>query len=160
MKESKQTSVTDLSRPWFPALFLLLMLFVALFISSCSMPWNNTEEPVACGTVLSTEALSNKADNAKAAGICFFQAYQKCQAASLVYVDQDKEIQQDQEKTLRTFEIDGQTCKVSEVVQVNARSLTYACTKMEGVRGGAGALRFVGCGSDGTFSLLMNGAIQ
>lgn len=140
-----------------PALLPLVCLLALLFTSSCSLPWGNTTQATACGTVTSTEALSTTASKAMDAGKCFLQAYQKCQAATLIYIDQDMFLTQDHEKTTRTLTVDATTCKVSEVVQTPSNSATYTCDKMEGVRG---SLRLVSCGADGTFSLVLNAAIQ
>lgn len=140
-----------------PALLPLVCLVALLFTSSCSMPWGNTPQAVACGTVTSTEALSPPASKAMGTGTCFLQAYQKCQAATLVYIDQDTFLTQDHEKTTRTLTVDATTCKVSEVVQMQSNSATYTCNKMEGLRG---SLRLVSCGADGTFFLVLNAAIQ
>lgn len=70
-----------------PALFPLVCLLALLFTSSCSLAWGNPTLATACGTVTSTEALSNTASKAMNAGTCFFQAYQKCQATTLIYID-------------------------------------------------------------------------
>ena len=91
------------------------------------------------------------------AGTCFLQAYQKCQAATLIYIDQDRFLTQDHEKTTRTLTVDATTCKVSEVVQTQSNSATYTCDKMAGLRG---SLRLVSCGIDGTFLLILDAAIQ
>ena len=135
---------------------LLVCLLALLFTSSCSTPGNPTQA-TACGTVTSTEALSKTASKAMNAGTCFLQAYQKCQAATLIYIDQDRFLPQDHEKTTRTLTVDAPTCKVSEVVQTPSNSATYTCDKMEGVRG---SLRLFSCGADGTFLLILDAAIQ
>jgi hypothetical protein len=135
----------------------LLCLLALLFTSSCSLPWGNTTPATACGTVTSTEALSTTASNAMKAGTCFLQAYQKCQAATLIYIDQDGILPQDYGKTTRTLTVDVATCKVSEVVQTPARSATYTCNKIEGVRG---SLHLISCGADGTFLLVLDATIQ
>lgn len=140
-----------------PTRLLLVCLLILIFTSSCSLPWKNTTQATACGTVTSTEALSNTASKANTAGTCFFQAYQKCQAATLIYIDQDKLLTEDYEKTTRTLTVDATTCKVSEVVQTQSNSATYTCDKMEGVRG---SLRLISCGADGTISLILDAAIQ
>lgn len=132
----------------------LICLLALLFPSSCSLPW---EHATACGTVTSTEALGNHASQAIDAGTCFFQAYQKCQAATFIYIDQDKLLTQDDEKTTRTFTIDTTACKVSEVVQIRSTSKTYLCDTLERSRG---FLTLDSCGADGTFSLPLNAAIQ
>lgn len=144
-------------KPVLPALFPLVCLLALLFTSSCSLPWGNPTLATACGTVTSTEALSNTASKAMNAGTCFFQAYQKCHAATLIYIDQDTILRQDHEKTTRTLTVDATTCKVSEVVQTQSNSATYTCDKMEGLHG---SLRLVSCGADGTFSLILDAAIQ
>jgi len=135
----------------------LLCLLALLFTSSCSLPWGNTTPEAACGTVTSTEAVSTTASNAMKAGTCFLQAYQKCQAATLIYIDQDEVLSQDHGKTTRTLTVDVATCKISEVVQTPSRSTTYTCDKIEGVRG---SLHLVSCGADGTFSLVLDATIQ
>lgn len=140
-----------------PALLPFVCLLALLFTSSCSLPWGNSTQATACGTVTSTEALSNSASKAMNAGTCFFQEYQKCQTATLIYIDQDTLLRQDHEKTTRTLTVDATTCKVSEVVQTQSNSATYTCDKMEGLHG---SLRLFSCGGDGTFSLILDAAIQ
>src|SRR5579883_612112 len=76
----------------------LLCLLAPLFASSCSLPWGSTTQVTACGTVTSTEALSTDASKAMKAGMCFLQAYQKCQAATLIYIDQDRVLQKTAQK--------------------------------------------------------------
>ena len=150
-------TMVDIRKSALLALLPLVCLLALLFTSSCSLPWENPTPATACGTITSTEAVSNNASKAMNAGTCFFQAYQKCQAATLSYIDQDTLLKQDHEKTTRTLTIDATTCKVSEVVQTPSNSATYTCDKMEGLRG---SLRLVSCGADGTFLLILNAAIQ
>nr|BBH93420.1 hypothetical protein KTA_16190 [Thermogemmatispora argillosa] len=92
------------------------------------------------------------------AGACFLHAYQRCRAASLTYVDQERILRQDQGETIvRTLTVEATSCQVLETLQGEASSAIYSCDRVEGLRG---ALRLVSCGADGTFYLVLDAAVQ
>jgi hypothetical protein len=143
----------------FTLLFALALIFI--LISACGQPPRNPTSVLACGTVTSSEAVSKNASEtgqAMRAGTCFLHAYQQCQAATLIYVDQDRLLRQDQQRTVvRTLTVEAASCQVSETLQEASSSTTFLCDRVEGLRG---ALHLVSCGADGTFYLVLDAAVQ
>ncbi|RAQ97383.1 hypothetical protein [Thermogemmatispora tikiterensis] len=153
------TGVAD-SPAFGPFTLLLALALICILISACGQPPRSPTSSLACGTVTSTQALSKNASEtgqAMRAGSCFLHAYQQCQAATLVYVDQDRLLRQDQQRTMRTLTVEAASCRVSETLQKVSSSTTSLCDRVEGLRG---ALRLVSCGVDGTFSLILDATIQ
>ncbi|MBX5457457.1 MAG: hypothetical protein IRZ31_11195 [Thermogemmatispora sp.] len=149
------------SPAFLPFTLLCALALIFIVISACGQPPRNSTSALACGTVTSTEALSKNASETRQtmrAGACFLHAYQQCQAATLIYIDQDRLLRQDQQGTVvRTLTVEAASCRVSETLQEASSSVTSICEKVEGLRG---ALHLVSCGVDGTFYLILDAAIQ
>ncbi|GER91134.1 hypothetical protein KDW_52960 [Dictyobacter vulcani] len=133
---------------------LLLMTTLAACDSSVAGAQNPTPTQTLqvqqCGKVQMTpRGLPMNAATAKQAATCFWQAYQKCQPATLGFTSPSIDT-----LAVHTFSIrrNGQSCSVTDAMQhtvVPAKlptPKTYTCT---GVAAKADGLHFSGCGAEG-----------
>ena len=131
----------------------LLLMVLSLGLSACgsSTGGGNTQtQAQKCGTVQTTpRGIPRDVTKAKQSSDCFWQAYQKCAPASLVYTLTGI----DTVKT-RTFTVQRNNgyCTVSDAVRFAivpaplSTAKTYICTGAAQMPDG---LHFSGCGQDG-----------
>lgn len=136
--------------------FLWVLPIVCLMIASCSTPspLPVTSTTQQCGTI---QPSSEGTASARSSGSCFWQAFQHCRAASLTYIDESSN-----EYTFTT-ELNASRCQVVESVHLTKgliKSSTSTCSKLEGFRGGHGALILSGCTSNGNITVPVDPAIQ
>ena len=142
----------------------LLMAVISVGIAACASSSSGSQNPTPtkstqvqkCGSVRTNpRGISQNGPSAKQAEDCFWQAYQKCHAASLTFTTTGVDT-----VLVRTFTIqnNGEQCSVSDTVQHAivpaplSAAKTYTCT---GVTEQADGLHFTGCGNDGNIILTL-----
>src|SRR5450759_2491702 len=140
------------------AAMLLFCVLVVAALAACGSTVGGAQHPTQtpalqvrkCGSVQTTpRGLPLNAVTAKQAEECFWQAYQKCQPATLGFTSTSVDT-----VALHTFSIrtSGQNCSVTDAMQhaiVPAKlsaAKTYTCT---GVAAKSDGLHFSGCGEEG-----------
>jgi|SRR5947209_8599102 len=140
------------------AAMLLCCVLVVAALAACGTTVGGAQNPTPtpnlqvqkCGSVQTTpRGLPVNGVTAKQAEACFWQAYQKCQAATLVFTSTSVDT-----VALHTFSMrrSGQNCSVTDAMQhaiVPAKfsaAKTYTCT---GVAAKSDGLHFSGCGEEG-----------
>ena len=136
----------------------LLVAVISAGIAACASSSSGSQNPTPttstqvqkCGSVRTNpRGIPLNGPAAKQAEDCFWQAYQKCHAASLSFTTTGVDT-----VVVRTFTIqnNGEQCSVSDTVQhaivpapLSAAKI-YTCT---GVTEQADGLHFTGCGNDG-----------
>jgi hypothetical protein len=165
MFHTRRRPLQDSQRATFGAIvsMLLLCTFVSLGLLACGSSSGGAQNPTPttapaqvqkCGLV-QTNPRGGLIDaaNAKQAANCFSQAYQKCQAASIVYISSGVDT-----ITTRTFTIknSGGHCTISDAVQHQvipakpSSPTTYTCTAFTSK---PDQLQFSGCGQDGNVTV-------
>ena len=140
------------------AVMLLFCVLVVVALAACGSTVEGAQNPTPtptlqvqkCGRVqTSPRGLPLNAAMAKQAEACFWQAYQKCQPATLGFTSTSVDT-----VALHTFSIrtSGQNCSVTDAMQhaiVPAKlsaAKTYTCTVVAAKSDG---LHFSGCGAEG-----------
>ncbi|GHO84706.1 hypothetical protein [Dictyobacter formicarum] len=138
------------------AAMLFFCVLVAVALAACGSMVEGAPNPTPtrqvskCGSVqTSPRGLPLNAAMAKQAEACFWQAYQKCQPATLGFTRTSVDT-----VAVHTFSIrtSGQSCSVTDTMQhaiVPAKlsaARTYTCT---GVAAKSDGLHFSGCGDEG-----------
>ena len=136
----------------------LLVAVISAGIAACASSSSGSQNPTPttstqvqkCGSVRTNpRGIPLNGPATKQAEDCFWQAYQKCHAASLSFTTTGVDT-----VVVRTFTIqnNGEQCSVSDTVQHAivpaplSAAKTYTCT---GVTEQADGLHFTGCGNDG-----------
>ena len=142
----------------------LLLMILSLELVACGSSTGGGNTPTQaqkCGTVQTTpRSIPRDVTKAKQASDCFWQAYQKCSPASLVYTLTGI----DTVKT-RTFTVQRNNgyCTVSDAVRFAivpaplSTAKTYTCT---GVAQMPDGLHFSGCGDDGDVVVSLQAAVN
>ena len=142
----------------------LLLAIISAGIAACASSSSGSQNPTPtkstqvqkCGSIRTNpQGIPLNGSAAKQAEDCFWQAYQKCHAATLSFTTAGVDT-----VTVRTFTIqnNGEQCSVSDTVQHAivpaplSAAKTYTCT---GVTEQADGLHFTGCGNDGNIILTL-----
>ncbi|MGH2508254.1 MAG: hypothetical protein ACRDHZ_12760 [Ktedonobacteraceae bacterium] len=132
--------------------FGLAMVMALLLVAACSTTTGSNTASVSeaqqCGTVHTMRSLVVAMDWNMATGVedCFWQAFQQCSSATLVYTQSDVEA-----STIHTFSLQSRnnTCKITDSVQhflaphPPQSPVSYICA---GMQRQANGLHFLSCG--------------
>ena len=135
---------------------LWLLPTVCLIIVSFSMTPTPSTPPqtLQCGTI---NPASEGTTSAEHSGICFWQAFQHCRAASLTYINENSNTY------VFTTRLSASQCKVIENVNTTTgttKTSAFTCSHLQAFRGGAGALILSSCNGNGNITIPVNPSIQ
>lgn len=132
-----------------------LVIASCLILVACGTPSQHPApvQVLQCGTI---DPGSVNTFAVEKVGTCFWEAYQKCQIASLVYIDEKSN-----QYSLMT-KASASRCEVRETVRLahETKLSIYICSQLEGFRGGSGALVLSDCTSHSNMLIPVNFSIQ